>query len=222
VLANTVAKEGSNRYTFSLYTDITNDNWQADNLSQDLRDLGLTDVNRVKAIGEVNPTGGGPIVQDRLWFYGGFRYLKSEKYLAGSYYTKDPFALQYCSRPTGCAYTNGAGVPTPIADSRDLTRQDWSGDRYHRTYTLNLTWQMSQRNKANFFYHLGDRYLDNDSSATQTPEATSYLFSKPDYVAQVHWTNPLTSRFLLEGGFNFFNELWWWNQPKSVKSFGDA
>ena len=78
---------------------------------------------------------------------------------------------------------------------------------------MNLTWQMSQRNKANFFYHLGDRYLDNDSSATQTPEATSYLFSKPDYVAQVHWTNPVTSRFLLEGGFNFFNELWWWNQP---------
>ena len=23
----------------------------------------------------------------------------------------------------------------------------------------------------------------------------------------------MTSRFLLEGGFNFFNELWWWNQP---------
>ena len=213
VLANTVAKEGSNRYTFSLYTDFTTDSWQADNLSQDLRNLGLTDVNRVKSIGEINPTGGGPLVQDRLWFYGGFRYLKSEKYMAGTYYTKDPFALQYCSRPEGCAYTNGAGVPTPIADSRDLSRQDWSGDRYHRTYTMNLTWQMSQRQKANFFYHLGDRWLDNDSSPTQTPEATSYLFSKPDYVAQVHYTSPVTSRFLLEGGFNFFNELWWWNQP---------
>ena len=109
VLANTVAKEGGNRFTFSIYTDFTNDNWQADNLSQDLRDLGLTDVNRVKAIGEINPTGGGPIVQDRLWFYGGFRYLKSEKYMAGTYDTKDPFATQYRSQPQGCAYTNGAG-----------------------------------------------------------------------------------------------------------------
>ena len=50
---------------------------------------------------------GGPIVKDKLWFYGGFRYLKSEKYLAGSYYTKDPFAMQYCSQPAGCAYPIG-------------------------------------------------------------------------------------------------------------------
>ena len=158
VLANTVAKEGSNRFTFSFYTDFTNDNWQADNLSQDLRDLGLTDVNRVKAIGEINPTGGGPIVQDKLWFYGGFRYLKSEKY-HGRHVLHERsvrHAVPAAGRQ-GCAYTNGAGAPTPIADSRDLTRQDWSGDRYHRTYTANLTWQMSERNKANFFYHLGDR-----------------------------------------------------------------
>jgi hypothetical protein len=29
----------------------------------------------------------------------------------------------------------------------------------------------------------------------------------------VQYTAPVTSRFLIEGGFNFFNELWWWNQP---------
>ena len=124
VLANTVAKEGSNRYTFSFYTDITNDNWQADNLSQDLRDLGLTDVNRVKAIGEINPTGGGPIVQDRLWFYGGFRYLKSEKYLAGTYYTKDPFALQYLQPADRlCVYKRSRGFD---ADPR-FTRSGAAG-----------------------------------------------------------------------------------------------
>ena len=208
VMANTVAKEGGNRYTFSFYTDFTNEHMQSDNLSEDLRARGLNAVNRVKAIGEVNPTVGGPIVQDRLWFYGGYRYLKSEKYLAGSFYTKNPLADQYCTRPEGCLYR---GVLVP--DSRDLTRQDWSGDRFHHTYTANLTWQISQRNKASFFYHLGDRWLDNDSSAVQTPEATSYLYSKPDYVVQAHWTNPVTSRFLLEGGFNFFNEVWWWWQP---------
>ena len=124
VLANTVAKEGSNRYTFSFYTDFTNDNWQADNLSQDLRDLGLTDVNRVKAIGEINPTGGGPIVQDRLWFYGGFRYLKSEKYMAGTYYTKDPFAMQYLQPAARLRVYERSGAPN--AGGR-FTRSDAAG-----------------------------------------------------------------------------------------------
>jgi hypothetical protein len=218
VMANTVAKEGGNRLTYAFYADFTSEGLQSDNLSEDLRARGLTAVNRVKAIGEVNPTMGGPIIKDRLWFYGGYRYLKSQKFLAGSFATKDPLTVQYCVRPEGCLYR---GVLVP--DSRDLTRQDFSGDRFHRTYTLNLTWQMSQRNKANFFYHLGDRWLDNDSAATQTPEATSYLYSKPDYVAQVQWTSPVTSRFLLEGGFNFFNEVWWWWQrPDSGIPIGDG
>ena len=59
----------------------------------------------------------------------------------------------------GVGYFATLGIPigtaTRVSDSRDLTRQDFSGDTFHRSYTANLTWQISQRNKANFFYHLG-------------------------------------------------------------------
>jgi hypothetical protein len=205
VVANTVAKEGSNRFSFYLYGDFANSGLQSDNLSQDLIDRGLTAVNHVKEVSELNPTVGGPLVKDRLWFYGGYRYLVSQKYLAGSFATKNPLSTQYCNRPAGCMYL---GVLMP--DSRDLTKQDFSGDSFHHSYTGNLTWQISPRNKANFYYHLGQRHLDNDSSLSQTPEASSYLYSAPDYVAQGHWTSPMTSRLLLEGGFAFFNETWWW------------
>ena len=98
-------------------------------------------------------------------------------------------------------------------DSRDLTRQDWSGDRYHRTYTANLTWQMSERNKANFFYHLGDRWLDNDSSPTQTPEATSYRSRSRTTWRRSTGRNPLTSRFLLRAVSTSSTSFGWWNQP---------
>ena len=212
VVANTVAKEGGNRFTAYFYGDFTNDSLQSDNLSTDLIGNGLTAVNHVKTVGEFNPTVGGPIIKDRLWFYGGYRYLIAQKYLAGSFATKNPFAPQYCNRPEGCTYL---GVLVP--DSRDLTKQDFSGDQFHRTYTGNLTWQISPRNKANFFYHLGQRHLDNDSSLSQTPEASSYLYSAPDYVAQGQWTSPLTSRLLLEGGMGFFNETWWWLERSEYK-----
>ena len=44
---------------------------------------------------------------------------------------------------------------------------------------------------------------------TQTPEASAYPISNPDYIAQVSWTNPVTSKFLLEAGGTMANETWW-------------
>lgn len=205
VVSNTVAKEGGNQFSYYLYTDGTGSGLQSDNLSDDLRSRGLTSVPHVKRIFEINPTMGGPIVRSKLWFYGGYRFITSQKYLANSFYTKDPSAPQYCAREAGCLY---GGVLVP--DSRDLSQQDFSGDSYHHSYTGNLTWQASQRNKFNVYYHKGVRHLDNDSSVTTTPEAASYLYSDPDDLFQLHWTNPLTNRLLLEGGFTNFQELWWW------------
>jgi hypothetical protein len=221
VVANTVAKEGGNRFTYHFYGDFSNDGLQSDNLDDELRSRGLTAVDHVKELRELNPTMGGPIVADKLWFYGGFRYLRSTKYLANSFLSTNPLADVYCNNPAGCLFgypTLGIpiGTATRVPDSRDLTRQDFSGDTYHRSYTANLTWQISERNKANLFYHLGRRNLLNDSSPTATPEASSYLYSAPDYLAQGSWTNPLTSRLLLEGGFTFFNETWWWLQREGM------
>ncbi len=217
VVANTVAKEGANRFSYYLYSDFSTSGLQSDNLDDALRSRNLLTVDHVKQLIEVNPTIGGPIVQDKLWFYGGYRYLRSTKYLANSYFAKDQKSDVYCNNPAGCTFgypTLGIPIGTTrlVPDSRDLTRQDFSGDTFHNTYTANLTWQIDRRNKANFFYHLGRRNLINDSSVTVAPESATYLYSAPDYVAQGSWTNPLTSRLLFEGGFSFFNETWWWLQ----------
>lgn len=203
VVSNTVAKEGGNAFNYYFYTDFTNSSLQSDNLTQDLINRGLRSATRVKRIVELNPTMGGPIVKDRLWFYGGYRYLTTQKYLAGAFLNRFPNSPQYCGRDGGCTYL-GVSVP----DSRDLTQQDFSGDRFHHSYTANLTWQVSPKNKVSLYYHLGERQLDGDSSINQSPEAANYLYSKPDYITQAQWTSPLTSRVLLEGGFSFVNELW--------------
>ena len=43
----------------------------------------------------------------------------------------------------------------------------------------------------------------------------------PRYLAQGTWTNPLTSRLLLEGGFTFLNETWYFGQhPAIVNGYG--
>ena len=223
VVANTVAKEGGNRFTVYFYGDFSSSGLQGSNLDDALKAQGLQSVDHIKSLVELNPTLGGPIVKDKLWFYGGFRYLKSEKYLANSYLAKDPFTKRSCNNTAGCLFgypTLGIPIGTAklVPDSRDLTKQDFSGDSYHNTGTANLTWQIDRKNKANFFYHIGRRNLINDSYVTQTPEASNFLYSAPDYVAQGSWTNPMTSKLLFEGGFTFFNEVWWWLQREGRAS----
>ncbi|HEY7171169.1 MAG TPA: TonB-dependent receptor [Vicinamibacterales bacterium] len=204
VVVNNVAKEGGNRFSAYFYGEFTGSGLQSDNLSSDLKALGLTGVNTVKSLYEVNPTAGGPLIKDKLWFYGGYRGLLNTHYLANSYNTTNPGAPQYCSKPAGCLY-QGRLVP----DSRNLSQQDYSGDTFNHSGTLNLTWQADAKDKFNFYWHLTRRNLLYDSFVTQTPEASAYLYSNPDYIAQVSWTNPVTSKFLLEAGGTMANETWW-------------
>src|SRR3954471_4737617 len=75
VVVNNVAKEGGNRFSAYFYGEFTGSGLQSDNLNSDLRATGLTAVNTVKQLSEVNPTAGGPLVKDKLWFYGGYRGL---------------------------------------------------------------------------------------------------------------------------------------------------
>jgi hypothetical protein len=69
VFANVLPKDGGNRFSGSLFTNFANEDFQADNLDDDLRRAGLTIVNNTKRLFDINPSLGGPIRQDKLWFH---------------------------------------------------------------------------------------------------------------------------------------------------------
>jgi hypothetical protein len=216
VVANSISKEGGNQFTFDLYADYTNGDMQSDNLSQALIDQGLRSVNSVKQVSEFNPSFGGPIVDDRLWFYLGYRNLVSTQWQTESFERIDPLDPQFCRTEGGCLY-DGKLVP----DQRDLSKPVFAGDNYFHTATLNLTSQLTPRNKMTAFYQFGKRHKVSDSGLFRTPEATDYLTSDPDYIGQVKWTSPVTSRLLLEGGATFYNETWrFLQQPEYPVPFG--
>jgi len=95
-----------------------------------------------------------------------------------------------------------------VPDSRDFTKPAFAGDTSFHTGTLNLTAQVTPRNKVTAFYQFSKRHKVSDSGIFRAPEATDYLTSVPNYLAQTKWVSPVTSRLLLEGGFTFFNETW--------------
>ena len=158
VVANSISKEGGNQFTFDMYADYTNGDMQSNNLSQALIDQGLRSVNSVKQVSEFNPSFGGPIVDDRLWFYLGYRNLVSTQWQTESFERIDPLDPQFCRTEGGCLY-DGRLVP----DQRDFSKPAFAGDNYFHTATLNLTSQLTPRNKMNAFYQFGKRHKVSDS-----------------------------------------------------------
>ena len=109
-----------------------------------------------------------------------------------------------------------------VPDSRDVNSQAIAGDTFNRGETLNLTLQLTPRNKATIFGHFNQRLVDcNGCSATTSPEASTYFTHRPEYLLQSTWTNPYTNKVLFEGGFTFYNERWIFGpQPSNVNGYG--
>ncbi|HEX4346041.1 MAG TPA: carboxypeptidase regulatory-like domain-containing protein, partial [Vicinamibacterales bacterium] len=207
VLTNVVPKEGGNTYRGEFFGNFANGSMQSSNLTAALIAQNLIAVPKVKRLDDVNPVFGGPIVRDRLWYFGGFRVDQAQSYVANGFVNNNIAAPQYCIPKTGattCTY-NGVTVP----DSRNLNQQAVAGDTWSRGETVNFTYQATQRNKFTAFAHFNQRLVDcNGCSATTSPESGTYFTHRPEYLLQSTWTNPLTSKLLLEGGFTFYNERW--------------
>ena len=82
---NIVPRAGGNVFSGSLFVTGANGAMQGDNITQEIRDAGLTGRNELKKLWEVNPALGGPIRRDRLWFYGTFRHQGNRQLVAGMF-----------------------------------------------------------------------------------------------------------------------------------------
>jgi hypothetical protein len=222
VLSNTIPKEGGNTFRGYFFGNFANGSMQSDNITDDLKKIGLQRVNSVKKLWDVNPAGGGPIVADRLWWYGGFRYSGAQNYIAGMYKNLRPGAAQYCSSVNGCSYGDAFHPTTLVPNSQDLNDQAVGGDTWTRGETLNLTWQATPKNKITAYGHFNQRLVDcNNCSATTSPEAGIYFTHRPEYILQSTWSSPYTNKLLFEGGFTFYNERWIFGpEPYNVNGYG--
>lgn len=177
ITTNLIPKEGSNRFTGFLFAGYGDENLQSDNLSDSLRARGLSAVNSLKKIWDVNPAWGGRIVRDKLWFYNAYRHWGSINYLAGLYFNATPLAWSY----------------TPDT-SRQAVTEVWD-----KSANLRLTWQATPRNKITLFYDEQPHCTCNRNfSATVAPEATQYGLWAPNGFRQAGWKSPVSNRLYLD------------------------
>ena len=163
VKINLVPRDGGNTFKGLILANYSDHNLQANNLSDGLIARGLTSSTTVKRSYDIDPAFGGPLMKDKLWFWGSVRAQAAEQTVAGIYYNLTP---------TGHAYTPDMSRP---ADSLERNQNE----------SLRLTWQVNAKNKLNVQHQNASQqrpfYGYSLGQLTSAPEAIYYSKSAPMY-----------------------------------------
>src|SRR6185295_15772877 len=81
-----IPRDGGNTFKGMAFLTAVNSSWQGNNLTDELVSRGLPAPNEMKWAYDVNPSFGGPIKRDSVWFYSSARWQENENYVAGLYY----------------------------------------------------------------------------------------------------------------------------------------
>ena len=205
---NIVPKEGGNSVRGSFFAAGVTKGMIGSNYTPELRDRGLTTPGETRKVWDFNLGVGGPIKQDRLWYFATFRDEGSERTVPGM------FANANAGDPTKWTYVADRSRPAVNAASYRMT-------------ALRLTAQATPRNKFTVFWDQqipceggaatgfsgsacrtsGDNEVFAGSTAAPTPSASATLAPETaayrdwgNRVYQAKWTAPVTNRLLFEAG----------------------
>jgi hypothetical protein len=208
---NVIPKTGGNTFHGSFVESFANQSLQGSNYTDSLKAAGLRVPSALLSLYDHDGSIGGPIKEDRLWFYGIVRYLGNAQSVPGM------FANANAGNPNSWSY-----VPNTALQARS--------DSSNRTASMRLTWQISQRNKLNLFWDEQrscsgaawpgvtgttacrtnpDGWIEAGAgaSATLAPETAVYNHG-PQRIQQASWTSPISNKALLDVGISAYGARW--------------
>jgi hypothetical protein len=203
---NIIGKQGGNSYAGSFFINGSGSAFVNDNLSDELRAKGLSTPLKPKRLWDINPSFGGPIIRDRLWFFATYRYQFNEQTVASMWDNRN-------------AGDNTKWTYDPDFSAQSLDDGEW------RNHSVRLTWQVTPRNKIVGWTDLHYNCLHCDAGGSSsgltftgliaTREALQRNENHPSNLTQVTWTSPLTNRLLLEANVQIGPNFWWGAQQKN-------
>ena len=188
VRTNLIPKEGGNDFSGAVFASYSSHRLQSDNFDRALRELGLSEANEIRSLHDVNGAFGGPIVEDRLWFFTSARTWGIAEEITGMFHATDPESFTF-NPALGAAGNVNLDEPGVL-------------DSYHHAVSGRLTLQATPRNKLAFYYSYQPRGQDGLlMSGTWSYEAAWDSKIRRERFAQVKWTSPITSRLLFEAAW---------------------
>ncbi len=210
---NIIPKTGGNRFSGQGFLSSAGDWAQGSNLDDELRAYGITDVPKLINNWDASFSMGGPILKDRLWFYGSLRTLGTIRDIPGFYGNKN------AGNPNSWSY-----VADPNLQERDASSK--------MIETIRLTSQLSQRNKVSFYFDYqrpcagssysadgkqcrnpGDGWTALNGGFNSGSPESGNVWDDREKIVQGTWSSPLTSKLLLEAGASALYSNWGGQQP---------
>ena len=208
---NLVPRSGGNSFRGQAFVNNAGDWSRGDNLTAELKapppGPNLSETPGIINAYDASVSYGGPILRDRLWFFGSYRNLDTAAAVPGVVYNANAF---------------------------DPSRWDWVADpavtartkQGRESYIGRITMQVSQKHRISYNQEYqrrcegstlrlasdtgcnkrGDEWVGLGAGSTApSPEANpSYFGNLPYHVNQAIWTAPMTNKLLLEAGFTRF------------------
>ncbi len=170
VQINMVPHDGGNTFHGSVFSTAANGSMQANNLDADLVALGFKAANRVDSVYDVNATLGGPVLRDRLWFFGTFRRWSSNNFLGNTFTSTGAQAID----------------DQHISDA--TLRLTWQASKRNKVslhYDRNIKWR-------------GHRPNNWITASINDPISDVVQTTQLNYIGEVKWSAPLTNRLLAD------------------------
>jgi len=191
ITMNLVPKDGGNQFRGGAKWAKSPEAWQGDNFTDQLENMGVTGVDKIKHFEEFNIEQGGPIIKNKLWFFGAFRQAYYDKPIANTFQTDGsvayPQAAAACTISKNCEQgVSDEKMANPVA---------------------RLTWQISERNKFAVYSDRALRLRGHAMGSLTDPNTASVIWNTPNFsTGSAKWTSTLSSTLLLEVGTSFNRE----------------
>jgi len=215
---NLVPKTGGNSFSGTVFGSTAGKWSQGDNLDDGLRAFGINELPAIIKNWDTSFALGGPIKQDRLWFFGVIRTFGNHNDVAGVY------ANANAANPAAWNYVADRGVKARLAEDKKIAG-------------VRLTSQITARNKVSAFWDYqkacqggafqeggeqcrgrGDDWVAIGAFGSWSPEA-SHIWDDRERIQQYSWTSPVTSRLLLEAGYSQFLSNWGGQTPAGALDY---
>jgi len=179
---NIIPKEGGNQFKGSFFASGSGGGLQSNNYSDELKAAGLSTPNQLHNNYDINPSVGGPVVRNKLWFFGSVRWQENSFYYAGAYANK-----------------NGGDL-TKWTYEPDLSKRGEDVLTVKPSLSMRLTWQATPKNKFGFSFDPQDRHWIGSIANASPEEYSDWIFGHESFTT-VTWSAPMTNRLLLDARY---------------------
>ena len=184
VRINFIPRDGGNQFSGSGLFAFANNSMAGNNVTPELEAVGLGDPNTVKQLVDINPSFGGPIVQDRAWFHVSGRFNRAFNF-------------------TPVRFNKNAGDPNSFTYEPDLSRDPAATENTIKNFNTRVTWQVTPKHRLAVYNdnsHICD--CPRRIRANEAPEVVIGVYNlNPRWFIGADYTAPLSNRVLVEANF---------------------